>query len=74
MDFLEKFSKRQYDEEYRKFMTESTYLEMKCYLGDLPLTPKLRLQIIERMEELKCDTLLQQFLIDLRDNNKYHLV
>lgn len=66
--------KRQYDEEYRLFMAESTYLEMKCFLGDLPLTPKLRLQIIDRMEELECDVLLEQFLIDLRDNKKYHLV
>lgn len=66
--------RKQYDEEYRLFMAESTHLEMHAFLGDIPMPPELRLQIIDRMEELECDMLLQQFLIDLRDNNKYHLV
>lgn len=74
MAFRESYSRFQFDVEYRRFMTEATYLETHCFLGDLPLTPQIRLDIIERMEELECDLLLEQFLIDLRDNKKYHLV
>lgn len=74
MAFRESYSRFQFDVEYQKFMTEATYLETACFLGDLPMTSEIRLQIIERMEELECDVLLQQFLIDLRDNKKYHLV
>lgn len=74
MVLSEKLSDRQLDREYRKFIAESTYLEIECFLGNLPMTRQLRLEIINRMEELECDTLLQQFLIDLRDSNKYHIV
>lgn len=71
---IEKFSKRKLDIEHRKFIAESTYLEINCYLKNLPMTDKIRLDIINRMEELECYSLLQQFLIDLRDSSKYHIV
>lgn len=71
---IEKLSRKKLDIEHRKFIAESTYLEMQCFLNNLPMTHKLKLQIIDRMEELECDTLLQQFLIDLQDSSKYHIV
>lgn len=71
---IEKLSRKKLDIEHRKFIAESTYLEMQCFLNNLPMTHKLKLEIIDRMEELECDTLLQQFLIDLQDSSKYHLV
>lgn len=71
---IEKLSKRKLDIEHRKFIAESTYLEIECFLNNLPMTQQLRLKIIDRMEELECDTLLQQFLIDLRDSSKYRIV
>lgn len=71
---IEKLSKRKLNIEYRRFIAESTYLEMQCFLNNLPMTHKLKLQIIDRMEELECDTLLQQFLSDLRESSKYHIV
>ena len=70
----DKFLKKKLDIERRKFIAESTYLEMQCFLNNLPMTTKIRLSIINRMEELECDTLLQQFLIDLRDSSKYRIV
>lgn len=63
---IEKLSKKKLDIEHRKFIAESTYLEMSCYLGYLPMTDRVRFNIIDRMEELECDTLLQQFLLDFR--------
>mgnify|MGYP000448782685 CR=1 FL=1 len=71
---IEKLSRKKLDIEHRKFIAESTYLEMQCFLNNLPMTHKLKLEIIDRMEELECDTLLQQFLIDLQDSSKYHIV
>lgn len=62
------------DLEYDKFIGNANYVEINCYLGYLPMTNEMRLQIIDRMEKLECDELLQQFLIDLRDSSKYHIV
>lgn len=70
----DKFLKKKIDTERSKFIAQSTYLEMQCFLNNLPMTEKMRLAIIDRMEKLECDTLLQQFLSDLRDRNKYHIV
>lgn len=74
MVLSEKLSKRTLDIEHRIFIANATYLEMSCYLKNLPMTNTIRLNIIDRMEELECDTLLQQFLLDLQDNSKYHIV
>lgn len=71
---IEKLSRKKLDIEYRKFIVESTYLEMQCFLNNLPMSETIRLSIIDRMEKLECDTLLQQFLSDLRDRNKYHII
>lgn len=60
--------------EYDRFIGNASYIEINCYLNYLPMSNKLRLEIINRMEELECDELLQQFLIDLRDSNKYRIV
>lgn len=68
MVLSEKLSKRALDNEHRIFIANATYLEMNCYIGNLPLTNQIRLDIIDRMEELECYSLLQQFLIDLREN------
>ena len=71
---IEKLSRKKLDIEHRKFIAKSTYLEMQCFLNNLPMSETIRLAIIDRMEELECDTLLQKFLSDLRDSSKYHIV
>lgn len=60
--------------EYDRFIGNASYIEINCYLNYLPMIETVRLEIINRMEELECDELLQQFLIDLRDSNKYRIV
>lgn len=54
--------------EFDIFMENASYIEINCYLKYLPMTDGVRIQIIDRMEELECDMLLQEFIKDYRKN------